>query len=237
MSWSGPCSERYDAHPAESPGCNTNNARKCGHAFCKECLRKSQKKPRPCLSCGTVPTPYAKAGGDECYNHDMNQFQQLLRKYCKGPSLTAKGNKRVRKPGDDEFGLQPRLARPRATKKPAGGRGEGQEEEPRITAGGEEEWHNQTNPNQRQQLSPRVRQEALEPDSSQRKDGGGAGPGEKVVSTRVWFADKCLLPLSASPCCEHRSEYQLPRRRAVPASQLWLKHQTPTALLRADKDG
>ena len=121
MSWSGPCSERYDAHPAESPGRNTNNARKCGHAFCKECLRKSQKKPRPCLSCGTVPTPYAKAGGEECYNHDMNQFQQLLRKYCKGPSLTAKGNKRVRKPGDDEFGLQPRLARPRATKKPAGG--------------------------------------------------------------------------------------------------------------------
>ncbi len=48
----------------------------------------------------------------------MNQFQQRTRQYYKGPSPASKGQKRVRKPGDDEFGLQPRLAQPRVTKKP-----------------------------------------------------------------------------------------------------------------------
>ena len=120
--------------PPRAPGAILN-ARKCGHAFCKECLRKSRKKPRPCLSCGTVPTS-AKVGSDECYNHDMNQFQQLLRTYCEGPSLTAKGNKRVRNPGDDEFGLQPRLARPRATKRPKGGAGKGRKKNGRRSRQG-----------------------------------------------------------------------------------------------------
>ena len=73
-----------------------------------------------------------------------------------------------------------------------------------------------------------MRQEALEPNSSQRKDGGGAGPGENVVSTRVWVADRCL-PLSASPYREHRSEFQLPRRLGHPRFRAVFEASNPNS--------
>ena len=73
-----------------------------------------------------------------------------------------------------------------------------------------------------------MRQEALEPNSSQRKDGGGAGPGENVVSTRVWVADRCL-PLSASPYRAHRSEFQLPRRLGHPRFRAVFEASNPNS--------
>jgi hypothetical protein len=63
----------------------------------------------------------AKEAGLEYYNHGKDQFQTMTRRF--GPSDVPKAarNKHVRKPGDDEFGLQPRLAqvKPRPNKKPA----------------------------------------------------------------------------------------------------------------------
>ncbi len=74
----------------------------------------------------------------------MNQFQQRLRQYYKGPSLAAKAHKRVRKPGDDEFGLQPRLAQPRVTKKSKGGAGKGKRKNNRGSRQGAEAKNNGT---------------------------------------------------------------------------------------------
>ncbi|KAK4152647.1 P-loop containing nucleoside triphosphate hydrolase protein [Chaetomidium leptoderma] len=83
----------------------------CGHAFCKNCLKKAPKgkQPRICLSCGTVPVE-PKPGGDDCYRHTTNHFERLMERFGDRVGTKAKRTKRVRNPGDDEFGLQPRLA-------------------------------------------------------------------------------------------------------------------------------
>ncbi|AEO69639.1 uncharacterized protein THITE_2024961, partial [Thermothielavioides terrestris NRRL 8126] len=103
----------------------------CSHAFCRACLRRSQREQnqRPCLSCGTVPDAARDAEDNECFRHHPTQYAQLVRDYW-GPDQGGKGTryKRTRKPGEDEFGLQPLLDRQRTTRKRRGrarGRGRG----------------------------------------------------------------------------------------------------------------
>lgn len=85
----------------------------CGHAFCRSCL----KKKKPCVGCGE-DIAEARPGGDECYHHSKDQFADFRRRFSgAGSASGSKRNKRVRKPGDDEFGLQPRLAQPKAAGK------------------------------------------------------------------------------------------------------------------------
>ncbi|KAK3296331.1 SNF2 family N-terminal domain-containing protein [Chaetomium fimeti] len=84
----------------------------CGHAFCKACVKKSQKgsrKDRHCLSCGKTPSTVSE-GGKEYYRHTGGYFEKLKGKFA-GSDFSSKGKriKRMRKPGDDEFGIQPRL--------------------------------------------------------------------------------------------------------------------------------
>ncbi|KAL2129054.1 hypothetical protein VTI74DRAFT_8297 [Chaetomium olivicolor] len=107
----------------------------CGHAFCRKCLKRgeqgdgweekegnaSERKTScgfPCRSCGKV-----NKGGAECFLHCSERFGDLLKKYG-GPSLANKAKRWmwVRKLGEDEFGLQPRLARQRASPKNKGQR-------------------------------------------------------------------------------------------------------------------
>lgn len=46
------------------------------------------------------------------------QYEKLIHQFGRsGSNNKAKRTKRVRKPGDDEFGLQPRLTRPKPNKK------------------------------------------------------------------------------------------------------------------------
>ncbi|KAL2158191.1 hypothetical protein VTH06DRAFT_4759 [Thermothelomyces fergusii] len=66
----------------------------------------------------TVEFSPLEATGAECYHHNPDQFRELARKYA--ITVTPRDEKRikrVRKPGDDEFGLQPRLTRGRKTNK------------------------------------------------------------------------------------------------------------------------
>jgi hypothetical protein len=60
-------------------------------------------------------------GDGACYQHTNDHFENIMQRFG-GLGMTdkAKRNKRVRKPGDDEFGLQPRLARPKPAKKRKG---------------------------------------------------------------------------------------------------------------------
>ncbi|AEO57331.1 hypothetical protein MYCTH_2117854 [Thermothelomyces thermophilus ATCC 42464] len=92
----------------------------CGHAFCRECLRKVSKEkgfaPR-CPGCGEN-LGSAREAGAECYRHNPDQFRELTKRYAStAMPQDDKRMKRVRKPGDDEFGLQPRLVRGKKTNK------------------------------------------------------------------------------------------------------------------------
>ncbi|KAH6627566.1 SNF2 family N-terminal domain-containing protein [Chaetomium tenue] len=98
----------------------------CGHAFCKACVKKSQigsKQDRHCLSCGKAPGPILSEAGKEYYRHTSDYFENLKRKFSYlALSTKDKRKKRFRKPGDDEFGLQPRLGQREKARK---GRGKG----------------------------------------------------------------------------------------------------------------
>ncbi|KAH6625089.1 SNF2 family N-terminal domain-containing protein [Chaetomium sp. MPI-SDFR-AT-0129] len=82
----------------------------CGHVFCKHCLAKLLKKSGKCPACDRDLTNGCEVTGGECYNHSLNYFKTNKRDFGKKRLDSTKENrKRVRKPGDDELGNQPRL--------------------------------------------------------------------------------------------------------------------------------
>lgn len=72
---------------------------------------------RQCRSCGKAPSATEPAG-DEYYHHTNEYFEDLKHEFA-GPVLSSKANrkKRARKPGDDEFGFQPRLSQQKKAQK------------------------------------------------------------------------------------------------------------------------
>ncbi|GAB1320862.1 DNA repair protein RAD16 [Madurella fahalii] len=91
----------------------------CGHAFCKRCIsayRKVKREAR-CLSCNAqVTLERTKPAGDDCFypiSHHEGLAGVLDGSCQKGKQRTATQR---RKPGDDECGLQPRLAAGAANK-------------------------------------------------------------------------------------------------------------------------
>ncbi|KAK4146878.1 P-loop containing nucleoside triphosphate hydrolase protein [Dichotomopilus funicola] len=81
----------------------------CGHPFCKICLANLLRKSGKCPDCGKDLTNGYEVTGGECYNQPLGYFKKVKRAVG-GNRLGPKGNKkRVRKPGDDELGIQPRL--------------------------------------------------------------------------------------------------------------------------------
>ncbi|KAL2263920.1 hypothetical protein VTK26DRAFT_4301 [Humicola hyalothermophila] len=88
----------------------------CGHVFCRRCVTGKRK----CVTCGTVVTADGlKPAGDDCYRPIK---PGRLRRFLNQLSACS-----PRKPGDDEFGLQPTLSSRRVSSKPAprGARGKG----------------------------------------------------------------------------------------------------------------
>ena len=88
------------------------NISQCGHAFCWNCY--AEERPGKCPSCATSITDMRRPNSDECFDNERRTSQQL-----------AEPNRRKnkpRRPGDDEFGVQPRMGRPALHKKRNGRR-------------------------------------------------------------------------------------------------------------------
>ncbi|KAH6841188.1 SNF2 family N-terminal domain-containing protein [Chaetomium sp. MPI-CAGE-AT-0009] len=85
----------------------------CGHAFCRACIKKLREAPkqdRHCLSCGKTPGGVVSEAGEKYHRHTLEYFENLKKEFAgSGMVSKTKRTKRVRKPGDDEFGNQPRL--------------------------------------------------------------------------------------------------------------------------------